>query len=160
MHKWLNQNQNAWFFFRMGLSHHGMGRSWGQEGSSKPCPSSLTSKRICEERAVCSVRNSSYHAPHNLFSLSGLVLKWVYRRNKEQNLSLKYSLFQCCSFLCCCFKVWAFPAPIHPHSPLLFLVKVYIGTRLLDRKMETFYHMPLLNTTKNTLDIFHSTQAA
>lgn len=100
------------------------------------------------------------HAPHNLFSLSGFVLKWVSRRTKEQNLSLKNSLFHCCAFLCCCFKVWAFPAPIHPHSPLLFLVKVCIGTELLDRKMETFYHMPLLNTTNNTLEIFHSTQAA
>lgn len=37
----------------------------------------------------------------NLFSLSGLVLKWVRRRKKEQNLSLKNSLFHCCSFLCC-----------------------------------------------------------
>lgn len=61
------------FSFKCGChmgAHHSMGRSWGQEGSSKLCPSSLTSKSVCGKRAVCSVTNCSYHAPHKpIFSI-------------------------------------------------------------------------------------------
>lgn len=70
-------------------------------------------------------------------SSSCFVLQLVYRRARCETFLWKTG-FRRCSFLHCCFKVWVFPAPIHLHSPLLFLVKICTGIELWQEKRRNF----------------------